>query len=61
MTATVLHIATAGLFSYEAIALCSNGRLPTISALVSRNHWLVAAAAVVLVIHLERDAASAAR
>ena len=45
--------------AYEIVALSSGGRLPTISALCSRNRWLAAGTVTALVVHLNRSAPTA--
>jgi hypothetical protein len=46
------RIVTALMFGYEAAAIFSGHRLPTISDLCSRHRWLAAAAVLGLAAHL---------
>lgn len=47
-----VRTAAAFMFGYEAVALVSGGRVPTITALCIQHRWLAAAAVLGLVSHL---------
>jgi hypothetical protein len=49
---TKQHAATAAVLSYEVIAITSSGRLPTITALCERHHWLGVVVVGALIVHL---------
>jgi hypothetical protein len=48
----VLRMATAFMFGYEAAALFSGGRVPTISNMCARHRWLTGATVAGLTVHL---------
>jgi len=49
---SAVPLAAAAAFGYECAALCSGGRLPTITALCSQRRWLGAVAVSALIVHL---------
>lgn len=49
----------AAVYGYECVALCSGGRLPTVSAFCERHPWLSLVTVTALIVHLLPAAAEA--